>query len=151
MIDWINRRFDVNLNAEQLDVIKDFTLLWNIYENRIFDTHFSIDELERKVRNSRFEIDEFEAILTYFQNRYVDGLSTNDRFGYLNFRRNDRQDLVEGVLLGNVTDNANKIIALGIIVYRLRNNLFHGVKNFEHLNGQVDNFTNANEYLKLWF
>ena len=39
------------------------------------------------------------------------------------------------------------MLALMIIVYRLRNNLFHGIKSVHMLNDQVQNLDNASHCL----
>ena len=56
--------------------------------------------------------------------------------------------MVEAVLKGEKTDDCERIVALLIIVYRLRNNLFHGQKwTGDQLGRQFDNFTHANGIL----
>jgi len=32
MINWINQRFGIHLNVEDLESIKDFALIWNVFE-----------------------------------------------------------------------------------------------------------------------
>ena len=91
-----------------------------------------------------FDLAEYENSLNYFKNRYISEGVTNERFNHLNFRNNDRRELVVDVLLGNNIDNSDTILVLAIIVYRYRNNLFHGLKQMEFIDQQKENFDNAN-------
>jgi hypothetical protein len=47
------------------------------------------------------------------------------------------------VLRGEKRDPASQLLAVLIIVYRLRNNLFHGLKKVDGLNDQADNLNMA--------
>ncbi len=51
-------------------------------------------------------------------------------------------------LTDNSTSNRIKFVGCLIIVFRLRNNLFHGEKWSYHLRNQGDNFKYANNFLK---
>jgi hypothetical protein len=39
------------------------------------------------------------------------------------------------------------ILAISIIIYRYRNNLFHGIKDIPKIDAQIENFKNANSFL----
>lgn len=127
MIQWINNKYGTSLTEEDLREIKNFTLLWNIYENTIFENNFTIDRLVQEINNRNLQINQFNDVLIYFQHRYIENGATNERFNFLNFRPNDRENLVRGVLTNQNNDDHDKILAIGIIVYRFRNNLFHGL------------------------
>ena len=68
---------------------------------------------------------DFDPYLLYFQKRYLFNGETNDRFDKLRISSVYRAH-VESVLKEEETENASIISALLIIIYRLRNNLFHG-------------------------
>lgn len=65
----------------------------------------------------------------------------------LNFRNGDNEPLVKDVLLGNKNAPAELLSAALLIVYRYRNNLFHGIKWTYGLEGQQSNFENAIDLL----
>jgi len=48
---------------------------------------------------------------------------------------------------GSDISKENESIGCLVIIYRLRNNLFHGDKWSYNLQGQYENFTKANEFL----
>lgn len=128
--------------------MKNFTLIWNIFENRIFASSFSVEKLEAVIANREFDAGQFDELLAYFRSRYIENGELNWRYQYLKLRPNDKQDLVTSVLTTDGNTLKEKILAIGIIVYRYRNNLFHGVKDFETLHLQKDNFSNAIAYIK---
>jgi hypothetical protein len=89
----------------------------------------------------------FDEELAYFRNRYyADGDFTN-RFRHLHFRRPDREALVRAVIDSSDNNPSSRMAAVLIIVFRYRNNLFHGVKWQYSLGGQLDNFNAANDIL----
>lgn len=149
MTNWINNKFGLQLSEEDLTNVKNFALMWNIYDNLIFQSNFTISNAENEYQNVDFEDNELEEIFNYFKNRYIDNGETNHRFDNLNFRPNDRREFVRDVLLENVQEARNKALAVTIIIYRFRNNLFHGLKDFRVIDEQNDNFDNANQFLKI--
>lgn len=149
MITWLNNKFGTSYTEGDLEEIKNFTLLWNIYENLIFNNSFSIRQLNNEINNRNLNFQPFVEIFAYFQSRYSENGVINNRFQYLHFRNGDRETFVRNVLLNQIQDNNSKILAIGIIVYRFRNNLFHGLKEINRLHDQVENFTYANRYLRL--
>lgn len=147
MIEWINNKFGTNFTENDLKNIKDFSLLWNIFENLVCDRNCTINRIEESLNPIEFQIEDFEDHLNYFKERYTADNNTNERFEYLRIVPNARKEFVKQVLLGNDNNTSNKILALSIIVYRYRNNLFHGEKNFMLLNEQEENFSVANQVL----
>ncbi|MBB6681447.1 hypothetical protein H4O20_08330 [Aequorivita sp. 609] len=147
MIEWINNKFGTNFTENDLKNIKDFSLLWNIFENLVCDRNCTINRIEESLNQIEFQIEDFEDHLNYFKERYTADNNTNERFEYLRIVPNARKEFVKQVILGNDNNTSNKILALAIIVYRYRNNLFHGEKNFMLLNEQEENFSVANQVL----
>lgn len=147
MTDWINQRFGTNFTENDLLNVKNFSLIWNVFESTACANHFSINRIEQEIGNRNIDVNNFTDNIAYFKNRYVTNGALNGRFAHLNFRPNDRQALVEDVLLEINTSPNDIILAIVIIVYRYRNNLFHGVKNIQQIDGQNENFQNANTFL----
>jgi hypothetical protein len=144
---WINARLGVALDEPSLAEIKDFSLIWNVFEDRVCNNNFSIAEVQQRITERDFNADDFKDHLQYFQNRYISDGGTNDRFEFLHFRPNDRKEFVRQVLLGELTDIKEILLAIVIIVYRFRNNLFHGLKDIQVIDQQQTNFQTANSFL----
>ncbi|MDI1304503.1 MAG: hypothetical protein PSX42_06630 [bacterium] len=147
MREWINNRYGTNFDEEDLTNIKDFSLIWNVFEDNICGNNFSIQSLQQGLVNRNIDSNLFQEHLDYFKNRYVNAGAFTHRFQFLYFRNNDRQQLVEDVLLGVNNNSNDKILAIAIIVYRFRNNLFHGLKEIQHIDQQNKNFKVANRFL----
>jgi hypothetical protein len=79
--------------------------------------------------------------------QYYDGTNLTCAFHELHLRSNDHPELVQKVVRGQSSDDVEILSALLIMVFRLRNNLFHGVKWSYGIRGQLDNFRNANDLL----
>lgn len=147
MREWINNRYGTNYNEEDLKSIKDFSLIWNVFEDNICGNNFSIQNFNQGLANRNIDFNLFQKHLEYFKNRYVNHGVFTHRFQFLYFRINDRQQLVEEVLLGTNNNSNDKILAITIIIYRFRNNLFHGLKEIQHIDQQNENFEMANSFL----
>ncbi|HRF08962.1 MAG TPA: hypothetical protein PL193_10005 [Xanthobacteraceae bacterium] len=152
--DWLAVKFPSfrRLRNEEIEAISDFTLLWSLYEQAILN----LDGNPTSIYNAAIEImdnedllpAEFERAIEYFQDRYIANGTFNAHFESLNFRTRDRRQLVEAVLIGEAESAGRRLAALLLIVYRLRNNLFHGQKWETGFRDQYSNFQTANSVLK---
>lgn len=137
-----------NLTQEEQDAIADFSLLWSLFECRILNTEGSARAICNAVegwhRSGAMSPDLFDHEIAYFRNRYHSNGRFTAHFDGLRLRRSDRVPLVRAVLDGTDNDPQSKTAAVLIIVYRYRNNLFHGVKWGYEIAGQLGNFTHAN-------
>lgn len=153
-IEWLNSYFDGSSHRVSEDEIKSvlyFALVWNLFELRACNKCATVASITNKVNEiydeSLLQLSDFASYLAYYQNRYLSKGQTNEKFDQLNFRRNDKKELVASVLKGDLDDINNIVLALLIIILRLRNNLFHGEKDIYRLNYQVENFEVANKVL----
>jgi len=83
----------------------------------------------------------------YFQRRYIDGPNETDFFEGLNIRN---PDLRENILneLKQPTNKLSKFVTVLKIVYILRNNLFHGLKDVASLEKQCSNLKYSSSFLQ---
>lgn len=139
------------LAKDEQAAITDFALLWSLYESRILNTQGNVrticDTIEAWHRAGTLDADAFDAELAYFRQRYYANGAFTNHFDDLHFRAPDREALVRAVIDGSDNDARNRVAAILIIVFRYRNNLFHGVKWQYNLEGQLGNFTTANDVL----
>lgn len=147
-MDWLNRRLGTTFSEMDLVNIKNFTLIWSFFEHAYFDSNFKIQKLQVLMNDfNTFDLKIFQPQLNYFIDRYVQNGEFTSRFIRLNLRPRDKQELVEAVLLGNAQNPNDVIMAIIIIIFRFRNNLFHGLKDLGLMDQQSDNFKNANDFL----
>ncbi len=127
--------------------------MWTFFEAKALDTAASANSILSLVkkwgRTQTLDISAFAESLEYFKNRFVSNGAFTYKFERLNLRKNDKPDLVKAVLKGETTDPTSSLAALLIIIYRLRNNLFHGVKWAYNFEDQLSNFTHANYVLMI--
>jgi hypothetical protein len=152
-IEWLNRHIPgfADLRPEERQAIEHFTLLWSLFEAECLGSEASNAKIERLVGqwadDGRFDEAPFAPAVAYFRERYFRLGKPTEHFEHLHLRRNDNRPLVEAVLKGDDNDPiAGATVAL-TVVYRFRNNLFHGRKWGYRLRGQLDNFMHANETL----
>jgi hypothetical protein len=155
-LEWISNflSFERILTGSDIESVRNFSLLWNLFEGLICNKNASVITLENAVldlqKRKKINIDYYEQFLEYFVERYAKNGETNRLFDELNLRRNDKPELVKAVLKGNETSSEKVLLAILIIVFRYRNNLFHGEKSIYKLQNQIDNFRNANQFLMLF-
>lgn len=146
--DWLERTqpgYQELSNVER-SAVAGFSIVWSVFEARALSTNANATAIVRFVDENAASFgsaEPFGDALAYFQQRYVSDGQTNHKFESLHFRRNDRRELVEAVLLGHEATAIEIVTALLIIVFRLRNNLFHGIKWAYEMRDQQRNFENA--------
>lgn len=141
----------VDLEQPERDAISHFTLLWSAMEGRVLQTNANptslVEAAKVMARAGQVHLDAYQHSLAHFRERYFQDGAFTYHFEHLLFRPRDRRALVEAVLSGNDNDPASVVAALLIIVYRLRNNLFHGAKWAYGIKGQQANFMFGGEVL----
>lgn len=143
-----------DLHEPEREAIEHFSLLWSLFEASVLERSASSRAIRDVARSwqGRLDIEAFRPHLDYFRHRYFQDESPTHHFNGpngLNLRKSDEPQLVEGVLIGGIDDAPRVVAALLVIVYRLRNNLFHGMKWAYGLADQLENFQNANALLML--
>lgn len=140
-----------DLSDEERVAIMHFSLLWSFFEDRVCRNCASASSIISCVqeweRERRLDITPFVPLLAYFCDRYFRHGTETEYFSGLNLRANDSPELVRTVLKRENTDPADCVAVLLIVVFRLRNNLFHGLKWAYGIKYQLDNFRNANAAL----
>jgi hypothetical protein len=151
-IEWLRERYPdlQNVPNVDLDEVMDFLLLWSVFEghllNRDADADVIVEQCGAWDLAGRLRVETYDQSLEYFRRRYRPGaLATLDAL----FRgRVAGRELVEREINGDPLHRAQRVAALFIIVFRLRNNLFHGQKIIDGLLGQRENFVHANNSLR---
>lgn len=147
---WLASQGLGGLEIEEIDAIRDFTLLWGLFEGRAMASEGSPAGIVAAV--ARMEPDAppppaVAAALDHWRNRYWQEGAPTALFDGLRFRNNEYRELAIEVLSGARDGHRDVLAALLLITLRLRNNLFHGVKWQYLLQGQLGNFTHANRLL----
>jgi hypothetical protein len=140
-----------DLTAEERSAIVDFSMLWSLFEARILHNEGNARSIRAAVVDwyeaGTLQAEAYDAQLAYFRQRYFANGAFTYHFGHLHLRPNDQKPLVRSVIDGSNDDPVCGVAAVLIVIFRYRNNLFHGMKWQYELAGQLDNFMNANHAL----
>lgn len=147
MLAFLNQKFWTTFEEENIDSIKDFVLIWNVFDDKCFKSNFEIAKVAWFLHDKNLDFKWFTDHLLYFRERYVKDGKFTDKYE-LHFRKGDNEALVKDTLLWNTSDQDKLITWMLIIIYRYRNNLFHGLKEFWRLDSQRENFIVANNLLR---
>jgi hypothetical protein len=150
---WLQRAEPVfcSLTPRERKAVEDFTFLWTLYEGTVLNTRASATSIFESVNDlnnqGKLIFDPFLEASFHFRRRYYVGHSFTPSFDGLRLRKPDKRPLIERFVAGTTIDDVENLAALLIIVYRLRNNLFHGLKWVDGMSGQFENFRHANNVL----
>jgi hypothetical protein len=140
-----------NLSQPERDAISNFSLLWSAMEGFVLQGSANptslVNAAKTMVQKERLNVVAYQDSLAYFRNRYFQGGEFTHHFEQLLFRPHDKRALVEAVLSEKDNDPVSVVAALLLIVYRLRNNLFHGAKWAYGIKGQQMNFSHGSDVL----
>jgi hypothetical protein len=153
IIQWLERNAVgfAALDQPERDAPMHFSLLWSYFEAEALHANGSSNAVANWIRSlhqvGKLDPREFSQAIDYFKNRYFQGGHFTHHFDRLNLRANDEPNLVKAVLSGNNLDPVESIVVLFIVIYRFRNNYFHGPKWAYSLQDQLGNFTFASNSL----
>lgn len=142
-----------DLDADERQAVAEFSLLWPAVEGSILGTDAKPGRLIQigiTLRDAgRLDMERFAEPLAYFRSRYWrDGNFTPEYDGLHTGKYNAaNRKLVIDALSNQPQLPEDTLSGLLLVVYRLRNNLFHGVKWAYGIRGQKSNFKNACEVL----
>ena len=148
--DWLTARIKAAkaVSDDSWETVAGFALLWSLFEARLCGEDACQGDFEQLAQNYPQPLTpEMEAAYAYWVNRYLTGAGAATRFDEL-FERPSGQADVHAVLSTPNPTLDRKVFALLMIVYRLRNNLFHGVKKIETFNEQRENLQFASDTLE---
>lgn len=153
-LEWLSNKVPgfAGLSIEERDAIVDFSFLWSLFEGTEMNRNCNVHTIRKYVtgleRQGRLVDFDCETYLKYLKNRFYQNGSVTDHFAHLHLERNNNPEEVVEALSSENTTKVVKVIGCLIVIYRLRNNLFHGEKWQYQLQDQKNNFAFANEFLK---
>lgn len=134
------------LLPETYRTLSSFTVLWNYFEQRKCLNAASpkvLHDLAQAFDPANGLNAELQEALAYWRQRYVERGAVNHLFETLHFRNGDNKAVATAAILGTTNDSTDLFEGLLTVIYRLRNNLFHGLKQLDQLNDQRENLANA--------
>jgi hypothetical protein len=154
-IDWLSKiePLFAALPKNEKSEIQDFSLLWSYFEGtrlccaaRMKSIRNYVGSIDCEASYCRFNMVDY---LIYLRNRYFADGKITQNYSDLHFENGTKEFKVvaDKMLRGGCISKKDELIGCLAIIYRLRNNLFHGDKWHYQLQGQYINFKRANELL----
>lgn len=147
----ISQRTGDSLSPESLQAVRDFTLLWMFYEGSAFGTHYDSGKMKELVERGELSLHDLNSHWDYFKRRYLSSPRIfSAQFDQLTISRQSAKDRarLEQLLNEPTPTDEERTIAVLLIVFRLRNNLFHGIKRVGSLNEEREVLSRANQVLE---
>lgn len=126
---WLSGYFEINLDVVELyfrnENVTGFIIIWTIYEQKLFNGFFRVYTLERFCNEYSGEWEtELEDAFKHFYYRYQDSKKFN------NLCHSDTASDIREILQLKVDEIElkSKLKFILFVVYRFRNNIFHGNK-----------------------
>lgn len=147
---WLANYLHLEPDDDFFSLMGDFVLYWSLFEKVFFDKDCTSDKLENW--NEPFVIDEAncEAFISTLRKWYLnpDGRENNSaiRKLYHDREKPNKKYLIDGMKSSNMADRKR---AIAIVVFRYRNNMFHGEKEIaENVGRYRELFFFANRFLR---
>ena len=158
VIEWLKDYFDKStLDEKSLKPVLHFSLLWNLFEHTYFtdDKHLNPKRLLdlSDISFHSLEDKHLDTAFKFFKDRYFPEGRTDERFLTLKLNQTaqngdtSNHEFCKNTLTASSPEKQNKVKCIFLIIYRFRNNLFHGVKNPNTLNIFERPFKEINKFL----
>jgi hypothetical protein len=138
------------LGDDERKAIQEFSLLWSAFEGAVFEKRAEVGRLlalaeELETTQQLADMTLFDGSLRFWSDRYFPRGQESRHWPSLHMDRTTKRNyrLAVDVLTGADRLPVHVHQALLLIVYRLRNNLFHGEKWAYGIAGQQSNFEHA--------
>ncbi len=153
-LEWLIEKIPefAELDDAQRNAVFDFSMLWSLFEGAKLSGHCNMHEIREfacsVARHNAIDQRAISEYLPYLQQRYFNDGNWTNEFHHLHIERSGNPQEIRNVLSGLETSDETRLIACLGVIFRLRNNLFHGEKWRYQLRDQYDNFTNASAFLR---
>ena len=149
LIETLNCNETVTTFKRKRSFIFNFAMIWNLFEYRCMGKKAQISKVNNLVESlisiNNLEVD---AIFDYFKDRYkvADNIYNIESLSWRSNENTYRNFVIEK-FRDTQCSHQNKIKAVLYIIFRLRNNLFHGEKDIAIINEQKQTFVLVNKFL----
>ncbi len=154
LLPWIEQHAHgfAQLSDAERQTIADFSIVWALFEAKVMAERADPPRL-RQIAAKWEEVgllaaEPFTEALAYFQDRYFENGEPTGHFPYLKLPEGVHTNMVRDVLKGDPASASDKAAAVLLVIYRYRNNLFHGGKLAYGVADQKANFDVAIAALK---
>ncbi len=166
--DQIKKYIEADVDSDLRLLISDFAILWNNYEKELFpddegNPYYKFSKVMNSYNNRICIADrvfnhmsyEYETEISILYKNFINYFNSTDGFFDLRSFKNGycirRGDISDEELknLIDIPNLRNKYLLLMLMVGRVRNNMFHGIKILQNINKQKELFEICNRLLTL--
>lgn len=157
IIDIVNRTFQASVEMETINTLGRFLLLWGIFEKKFFaktvQGREEGDFNAHKAKNHpHIKVSDIQTPFGHFKDRYTGSVEAERKYNDLAIRGGGYKDEIKQTFQREEWDTSDaerkaKQFAVLMVMYQLRNNLFHGTKEVNSLNENKENFDVMNAVL----
>lgn len=147
---WINEKFHADLDNEIISELSNFLIFWSLFEGRFCRTRADRNSLLRfsETNYSFLSNDEINHIYGFFKNRYSINENYETRFDGLKITSPEIIVFLRETFSNENATVLDKLKVCINVIYRYRNNMFHGSKEVAFLHNQTEIFVISNRFLK---
>jgi hypothetical protein len=154
-LDWLNMflGWQNHLNHEQLKPVLVFCLLWSRFEGDECNAEANLGSIHcsvnRAYQTGKLDLSSYGKYLDFFRSNYFPVAELSDDQLNIFCRENKNMDEKERIRAAyqSPTNVILVVTALLLLTYRIRNNLFHGVKSLHALPNHMPLFDCVNGLL----
>lgn len=143
-----------NLQNKTVLEIGKFSILWNCFEHDWCSNNCNPDKIKSIVKSIQFDREkqsQFAKVLNNRRNWFgqleIDYVRESLHPGSARASKEDDIQIMRQ-FLEQEGDDFDLICGCLLVIYRIRNNLMHGLKLIEELDGQIELFRAANDVLE---
>lgn len=135
-----------SLQQDTVLSIGKFAILWNIFESQKFENDCTVNKIEKLKLNKSEQWHQLAEVLKRRQEQFD---LTEEQYITRKLRRqglnSERIEKINKFLQSNGQED---IVGGLFAIYRIRNNMFHGEKDYQMLDGQKELFNAVNNVLE---
>lgn len=135
-----------SLQQDTVLAIGKFAILWNIFESQKFENDCTVNKIEKLKLNKSEQWHQLAEVLKRRQEQFA---LTEEQYITRKLRRqglnSERIEKINKFLQSNGQED---IVGGLFAIYRIRNNMFHGLKDYQMLDGQKELFNAVNNVLE---
>lgn len=135
-----------SLQQDTVLSIGKFAILWNIFEREKCNNYCTVSKIEKLIFNTSDEWHQLAEVLKRRQEQFD---LTEEQYITRKLRRqglnSERIEKINKFLQSNGQED---IVGGLFAIYRIRNNMFHGEKDYQMLDGQKELFDAVNNVLE---
>ncbi len=143
---------NIQISEDTLIEIGKFSVLWNMLEKKFFNYNLGIAQIKEKIKTISFDCESVRKLKDAINDRKL-ALNVEKWKDYYDYHIEDENahhllEEYKSEIIDFIENNNNNTYGCLLFIYKIRNNLFHGLKDVYDLDNQVGLFRAINGVLE---